>query len=159
VNGGASIPVIGEFKRILCVASRLFARFSHRLTARSWVLVCALVSVVRWVLMATSPPLWLLIVAQALHGITYALGFLACTRFIGNWTSEDIAAEAQGLFATLQTGMAVTMMADFGWFYAIWGDGAFWISALLAAAGALAAGASRRLQPPGTGPGALVAGA
>ncbi|MBP1806092.1 MFS transporter [Rubellimicrobium aerolatum] len=123
---------------------RLFGRFR----ARTLMLASAGVTVARWAAMALEPGLPVLWALQALHGVTYAMGFLACVQFIANWTSEDIAAEAQGFFVVLQQGMSVAAMAGFGWLMGDWGAGAHWGTAGFAALGAGAIWASRRLQGP-----------
>ncbi|TNC74918.1 MFS transporter [Rubellimicrobium roseum] len=126
----------------------LYGRLFRGWRARDLMLASAVLSVLRWVAMAQAPGLPWLWLLQATHGLTYAMGFLACVQFIANWTHEDIAAEAQGLFVVLQQGMSVAAMAGFGWLMAGWGAGAHWGSAAFAAAGALGIWASWRLQEP-----------
>lgn len=120
----------------------------NRFRARTVILASAVLAAGRWAVMAQAPGLPVLWLLQASHGLTYAMGFLACVQFIANWTSEDIAAEAQGFFVVLQQGMSVAAMAGFGLLMAQWGPGAHWGSAALAVAGALAIRASWRLQAP-----------
>jgi PPP family 3-phenylpropionic acid transporter len=112
------------------------------------VLFAALVTVLRWIVMAFSPPIAVLVVLQMTHGICYALGFLGCMHFIANWTSEDIAAEAQGYFTTLQQAMAVLAITVFGWLVAQMGPSAFIVAAGFALAGAGCIWLSLRLQQP-----------
>ena len=129
---------------VFFVYGRVFKRFR----ARTLMMASAGLTVLRWALMAQAPDLPLAVALQAMHGLTYAMGFLACVQFIANWTSEDIAAEAQGFFVVLQQGMSVAAMAGFGLLMQHWGAGAHWGSAGFAALGALAIWASRRLGPP-----------
>ena len=49
----------------------------------------------------------ILVPLQLLHSVTFAMGYMGCVHFIANWTSEDIAAEAQSFFQVLQQAMAV----------------------------------------------------
>jgi PPP family 3-phenylpropionic acid transporter len=93
----------------------LFRRFASRFPARVLVLVSALVAVLRWAAMGLSPDVPVLIVLQLLHSLTFALGYLGCVHFIANWTSEDIAAEAQSFFQVLQQAMSVLAVLMFGW--------------------------------------------
>jgi PPP family 3-phenylpropionic acid transporter len=126
----------------------VYRRLFKGVRARTLMLASAGLSVLRWALMAQAPGLPLLWVLQATHGLTYGMGFLACVQFIANWTSEDIAAEAQGFFVVLQQGMSVAAMAGFGLLMDHVGAGAHWGSAAFAALGALAIWLSWRLQAP-----------
>ena len=111
--------------------------FGGRISARHLILVSALVSILRWVCMAFSPPVWVLVPLQLTHGITFALGYLGCVHFIANWTSEDIAAETQSYFVVAQQGMSVVALIGFGWLVGAMGAHAFFIAALFAALGAV----------------------
>jgi PPP family 3-phenylpropionic acid transporter len=119
-----------------------------RFRARTIILVSAILSALRWAAMAQAPGLLVLIFLQASHGLTYGMGFLACIQFIANWTSEDIAAEAQGFFVVLQQGLSVVAMAGFGLLMQHWGAGAHWGSAALAALGVAAIWSSWQLHAP-----------
>jgi MFS transporter, PPP family, 3-phenylpropionic acid transporter len=126
----------------------VYGRVFRRVRARTLMLASAGLTVARWAAMAQAPDLPVTILLQATHGLTYAMGFLACIQFIANWTSEDIAAEAQGFFVVLQQAMSVAAMAGFGLLMDRWGAGAHWGSAVFAGLGALAIWASWRLQGP-----------
>ncbi|WP_176556097.1 MFS transporter [Rubellimicrobium rubrum] len=126
----------------------VYRRLFRGVRARTLMLASAVLSAIRWALMAQAPGLPVLWFLQALHGLTYGMGFLAGVQFIANWTSEDIAAEAQGFFVVLQQGMSVAAMAGFGLLMQHWGPGAHWGSAAFAALGAAAIWASWRLQEP-----------
>lgn len=121
---------------------------SPRVRARSLILLSALVACLRWLAMALSPDLPVLFALQALHGVSYALGFLACVTFIARWTSDDIAAEAQGFFVMLQQAMSVIALYGFGWLMGRYGAAAWWGALAMALAGAAAIWWSWRLPPP-----------
>lgn len=125
-----------------------FRRFAGRWSARQLILLSALVSVLRWTAMAFSPGVGILFALQLLHSLTYALGFLGCMNFIANWTSEDIAAEAQGFFAVLQQATAAIAFFAFGSLAASWGAYAYLASAAFAALGAVLIWLSIRLKEP-----------
>lgn len=125
-----------------------FKRIAVRFTARKLILLSALVAVARWIAMAYSPGVPVLIGLQLLHSVTFALGFLGCMNFIANWTSEDIAAEAQGFFTMLQQAFAVVAITSFGWLAGDHGAKAYLASAVFAAIGAVLVYLSIRLQPP-----------
>lgn len=120
-------------------AAMMFAwkRFGGRVSARHMILAAALVTVLRWTLMAFNPPVILLFVLQASHAVTYALGYFGTVHFIANWTSEDIAAEAQGFAFILQQSITVVTLLGFGWLLGLAGDKAF---LAMAGLGVLASG-------------------
>jgi PPP family 3-phenylpropionic acid transporter len=115
----------------------VFKRFVGRYPARWLILASALVSVVRWIALALAPDVPVLVVLQLLHSVTFALGYMGCVHFIANWTSEDIAAEAQSFFQVLQQVMGVIAVTAFGWFAGIWGVQSYFASAAFAAVGAV----------------------
>jgi MFS transporter, PPP family, 3-phenylpropionic acid transporter len=126
----------------------VFGRFAARFRPRHMILLSAVVTVLRWIAMGFAPALPVLIGLQLLHGITFALGFMACVGFITKHTSEDIAAEAQGFFSALQLGMSVLALAGFGQLADTYGAHAYFASAAFAALGGLAVWASMALQGP-----------
>ena len=125
-----------------------FKRFAGRFTARNLLLISAVVSAARWLAMSFSPGMIWLFPLQLLHAVTYAMGFLGSVHFIANWTSEEIAAEAQSFSYMLQQGMAVIAVTGFGWLVADWGAHAYAASAAFAAIGGLLVWISLRLQQP-----------
>jgi PPP family 3-phenylpropionic acid transporter len=98
-------------------AAMMFAwkRVGFKISARHMILAAALVTVFRWAVMAFSPPLFVLFILQAMHAITYAIGYFGTVHFIANWTSEEIAAEAQSFAFVLQQGITVVVLLGFGW--------------------------------------------
>jgi Nucleoside H+ symporter. len=126
----------------------LWKRFGGRVSARQLILVSALVSVLRWAVMAFSPPVWALVLLQLSHGVTFALGYLGCVHFIANWTSEDIAAETQSLFTVLQQVASVVALVGFGWLVGLFGPHAYLCAALAAVMGAVCIWLSLRMMQP-----------
>lgn len=149
---GIGLDVIGLLVAVGALSETamffLFGRFARLLRARTWILLAALVTILRWAAMTLEPGLGWLFALQALHGISYGMGFIATTLFVANWTSEDIAAEAQGFFVMLQQAMSVMALVGFGWLFVRTGLAAFWVAAGLAALAAVAIAVSLRLQPP-----------
>lgn len=129
----------------------IWKRFGGRVSARKLILVAALASVVRWAIMALSPPVWALILLQLTHSVTFALGYLGCIHFIANWTSEDIAAETQSLFMVVQQVLSVGGLVGFGWLMGVFGGQAFYFSAGAALLGAFCIWISMRLMQPKEG--------
>jgi MFS transporter, PPP family, 3-phenylpropionic acid transporter len=126
----------------------LFRRFSHYFDLRTLILVSCLVSVFRWAVMATEPSLPVHFMLQSLHGITYAMGFLACVSHIGRNTPGGNEAEAQSLFMTMQLVTAIAVITIFGGLMETYGARAFWGSAAIALLGAGFVLAGLRFNPP-----------
>lgn len=114
-----------------------FKRFAAHFSPRVLILGSTLAGVVRWGILSTAPGVEILFLLQFLNAFTYALGFLACTNFIADRTSHDIAAQAQSFFTTLQYGIAILALLGFGWLAEIYGATAFLASAAIAALGGL----------------------
>jgi PPP family 3-phenylpropionic acid transporter len=126
----------------------VFKRFVGRFPARMVILASAIVSALRWVAMALAPDVAILVPLQLLHSVTFAMGYMGCVHFIANWTSEDIAAEAQSFFQVLQQAMAVIALTAFGWIAGPLGVHAYFASAAFAALGAVLIFVSMRLMAP-----------
>ncbi|MDR3471924.1 MAG: MFS transporter [Devosia sp.] len=126
----------------------MWRRVETRISARSMILAACLVTVFRWTVVAMSPPVWVLFLVQTLHAVTFAIGYLGTVHFIANWTSEDIAAEAQSFSFVLQQGMAVVALVLFGWLVGMFGAAAFLVAALMGLIGAGCVLWSLKLRPP-----------
>jgi len=93
-------------------------------------------AVVRWALMALSPPLAALILLQTLHTLTYGCSHLAAMHFISRAVPETAQGTAQALYATVASGALMggaTLIS--GWLYAWIGSHAYLAMAAMAAVG------------------------
>ncbi|KQW81293.1 hypothetical protein ASC89_05575 [Devosia sp. Root413D1] len=126
----------------------LFGRIARRFSARSLILLSAATAVFRWICMGFQPGLEFLIPLQLLHAFTFALGFMGCVNFIANWTSDEIAAEAQGFFQMLQQTMSVIALIAFGWLTGLMGAQAYFVAAAFAFIGAVLIWLSITMQGP-----------
>ena len=99
----------------------VWRRIGARVSARQMILASCLATVVRWAVVAMGPPVPALFLMQTLHAITFAIGYLGTVHFIANWTSEDIAAEAQSFSFVVQQGVAVVSLVVFGWLLGMFG--------------------------------------
>lgn len=122
-------PLIALGAAAEAVMMFLFRRFSKRFSARYLILIAALASALRWGIMAFNPPVAVLVVLQLSHSVTFALGYLGGVNFIANWTSDDIAAEAQSVFVVIQQAMTVLALTGFGYLVTVMGARAFMVSA------------------------------
>jgi PPP family 3-phenylpropionic acid transporter len=140
-------PLIAVGAAAEAVMMFVWTRLNLKVSARHLIIFAALVAVVRWSAMAFGPPVWVLVILQLLHSITFAVGYFGGIYFIANWTSEDIAAEAQGFSYVVQQGMTVLALLGFGWCAAVFGGGAWLVLAGFTAVGALLVWLSLLLKP------------
>ena len=149
---GLSADLIAPLLALAAVAEAaimfLFGNLARRFSARSLILLSAATAVFRWICMGFQPGLEFLIPLQLLHAFTFALGFMGCVHFIANWTSDEIAAEAQGFFQMLQQIMSVIALVAFGWLTGMMGAKAYFIAAAFALLGAVLIWLSLAMQGP-----------
>lgn len=92
----------------------------------------ALGCAVRWSILAFDPPLWLVVIAQFLHGTTFALTHLGAMYFILRAVPSRLAATAQSLYFVCSAGlvMGVATYAS-GRIYAVYGGRAYLLMAAM----------------------------
>jgi PPP family 3-phenylpropionic acid transporter len=114
-----------------------FERITKRFAARHLILLGCICGALRWWGFALEPDIWVLVLLQTLHLATVGLTFLGITNFIANWTSEEIAAEAQSFFVMLRQIVTVVALLGFGLLVGPFGAGAFYAAAAMSAIGAV----------------------
>jgi len=114
-----------------------FERITKRFAARHLILLGCLCGALRWWGFALEPDIWVLVLLQTLHLATVGLTFLGITNFIANWTTEEIAAEAQSFFVMLRQIITVIALLGFGLLAGPFGSGAFYVAAVVSAIGAV----------------------
>lgn len=147
ISEGLIGPLIAVSAAAEAVMMFLWRHIPWKFSARHMIIFAALVGACRWGAMAFDPPVLVLFFLQLLHAITFAVGYFGGLLFIANWTSDDIAAEAQGFSFVLQQGMGVIALVGFGWCVAAFGAKAWLVAAAFAAAAAALVWFSLRLQP------------
>lgn len=125
IDEGLIGPLIAVGAAAEAATMFFWRKLDIKVSARHLIIFAALVGVIRWGAMAFSPPIWVLVILQLLHSITFAVSYFGGIYFIANWTNEDIAAEAQGFSYVLQQGMTVVALLGFGWFTTQFGNGAW----------------------------------
>jgi PPP family 3-phenylpropionic acid transporter len=132
-----SAGFIGALWAAGVIAEILLFMYSGRAVraAGSVNLLClaALAAIVRWVVTALSPPLWLLFPVQALHGLTFGAAHLGAVHFITEAIPQEASGTAQGLYAAGSAGIAMgaAILAS-GPLYAALGGYAYLVMAALA---------------------------
>jgi PPP family 3-phenylpropionic acid transporter len=134
---GLSEPIIGALIALgaAAEAATMFAwkRINIRFPARVLILIAAVVSILRWLGMSLSPPLWVIVLMQLGQAVTFTFAYLGCLYFIAKRTSEDISAEAQSLFGVMMQGASIVVVTGFGLAFGVVGVHAFWICVALSA--------------------------
>lgn len=105
-----------------------FSRIAKRFSARHLLFVSCLFAVARWVGFAMEPPIWGYALLQILHLGSYGLGYMGVVNFIANWTTEDIAAQAQSAFVVIRQVVTVIALASFGFLVSGMGSQAFYVA-------------------------------
>jgi PPP family 3-phenylpropionic acid transporter len=152
ISEGLIGPLIAVMAASEAVMMFVWTKLKIKISARHLIIFAALVAAFRWGAMAFNPPVVLLFILQMLHAITFAVGYFGGIYFIANWTSEEIAAEAQGFAYVLQQGMGVIALIGFGWCVALWGEKAWLAASAFAFVGAMLVVISLRLKSPGEHP-------
>lgn len=141
---GISAVNIGALWGIGVVAEVILFAYGRRVSR--WVgpmqlmIIAGIASVLRWSATAFDPPLFLLFVVQALHGITFGAAHLGAMHFLQKAVPSTLSASAQGLYASLTAGIAMgTVSLATGPLYRNFGGEAFLAMAALSGAGLLAA--------------------
>jgi MFS transporter, PPP family, 3-phenylpropionic acid transporter len=114
--------------------------FSNRVVGRLGVVnlmrLAAAGAVLRWLIMGFTAWLPALLLAQALHGLTFGAAHLAAMHFIARAVPQGMTATAQSLNAAFGGGIAMGLaMTLSGWLYGSFGAAAFDVMAILAALG------------------------
>lgn len=123
-------------------------RWFGRWSAHSWLLLAALVAVLRFAAMALLGGSWLLLVlAQSLHAITFAAQHAACISLIDRYFAGPLRGRGQALYSTLGYGLSGVLGGVAGGAISQrWGfEAVFAAAAAVAAVASLCCWRSRRL--------------
>ena len=108
---GFSGPLIGIIWPLGVFAEILLMSFSLRvfraIGATRLLVLGGMGCVLRWTILAFDPPLALVIVAQVLHGATFALAHLGAMYFILKAVPPRLTATAQSLYAVCSSGIVM----------------------------------------------------
>jgi MFS transporter, PPP family, 3-phenylpropionic acid transporter len=114
-SSGMISTLIGLGAASEAVAFFAYKRISHKINLRGMIALSGIVTVLRWWAMSYDPQLFWLVPLQLLHGLTFALGFLACVNYIGKSFDKTVAAEAQSFFTVLQLTCGIVVITVFSW--------------------------------------------
>lgn len=105
----------------------------RRIDALSLMLIGAVAAGLRWALMAFDPGLPVLVIAQLLHGLTFAVPHLGAMYFILRATPPRLSATAQSLYSVFGTGLGSSLaLLPASYLYARWGSAVYLMMSLMA---------------------------
>lgn len=108
-NVGYSHEMIGTFWSIGVMAEiALFAfagKFVRGRHPGGLFALGAVAGIVRWVVLGSSDDIWLIMLVQPLHALTFGITHLAAVSFIARAIPQQLATSAQSLMATLSMGV------------------------------------------------------
>jgi len=123
---GYSADFIGLLWALGVIAEIVLFSVSNRVVARMGpvrLLAAAAISgLIRWTVVALSPPLWLLIPVQFLHAGTFAAAHLGAMHFMARAVPAHLVSTAQSLYAAIMIGIFMAggqyvsghLFADYG---------------------------------------------
>ncbi len=126
------------------------SRWLHHFSLTGWLLVCSAVMVVRMFMTAWGgESLLLMLVAQCLHALTFAVHHTACTAWLTRHFPERLRGRGQALYSTIGYGLAGVIGAVGGsTLSGHWGlQAVFWASVPVALLGTVFAWVLRRYAP------------
>jgi PPP family 3-phenylpropionic acid transporter len=95
-------------------------------------------ALLRWVLLAFSPPLWMLFAVQALHALSYCATFLASLRLIERLSPAHSASAAQTLNSSVSGGVLLGLTTVLsGPLFDTIGVGGYWVMSAITVVGLL----------------------
>ncbi|MGY3944010.1 3-phenylpropionate MFS transporter [Aeromonas tecta] len=107
-------------------------RFLQRFGAQTLFLVGAAGCVLRWTLLGASSELWVLVIGQLLHAVTFCVSHLGAIRFMTRQLPAEQMIPTQGLYAALGLGMMVAaLMTLCGLLFEPLGGGIFFLMILV----------------------------
>lgn len=118
----------------------LSARFVGRLGPVGMLILGGFGAIVRWIIMAASPGLELLLIAQALHGLSFGAAHIGAMHYIAMNAPARKAGFAQSLYTSVAVGLAMGgAMAFSGRVFAHSGSDVFWYMCVMAIMGTVCA--------------------
>jgi PPP family 3-phenylpropionic acid transporter len=120
------------------------------------VIVAAVSAVVRWLITAQSPPLAVLAVVQLAHGLTFGLTQIGTMGLIAHRVPGHIMARGQGYLVACTGIITSSASIACGALYGSYGQGVYYLMAVMAACGALIMWFARHLldaRPENAAPG------
>ena len=133
----------------------LQGQLMQRGTVHRWLVVVAMATALRFALTAAFPEqLWLLVVIQLTHALTFAAQHMACMALITRYFPGKLRGRGQALYLVIGYGLSGVIGAiGGGWLVEGWGlSSVFWAAAAAAVGAAACCWLSQRSQTPPPAP-------
>ncbi|KIL52162.1 MFS transporter [Jeotgalibacillus soli] len=115
---GVSSFYIGFILNIAVLSEILFFALADRLLKNtpisSMFVIAGIGSVIRWVLIGLFPSLWIFMITQAFHSITFGLAHYAFIRYLYRVVDKELIPTAQGVYASLGMGLSAALLTFVG---------------------------------------------
>ncbi|MFG1299010.1 MFS transporter [Xanthobacter sp. V3C-3] len=148
---GYSLTAIGVLWAVGVAAEMLMFRFGTRLVVRfgphALIVAGGVAAALRFAVMATEPPLAVLVPLQLLHAVTFGGTYLATVELVARAVSAHRAGTGQTAAAWTSSLLTSAANVASGPLWAAFGPAAFLASAAIGLMGAVAAVGAGRLQP------------
>jgi len=89
-------------------------RFLKKTPVSTMFIFAASASVVRWVIIGLFPSLWVFILTQAFHSMTFGLAHYAFIRYLYRSVEKPLIPTAQGVYASLGMGLSAAVLTQIG---------------------------------------------
>jgi PPP family 3-phenylpropionic acid transporter len=131
------IGVLWGFGVSVEVAFLWFAEgWRRRLGPERLLIVGGVGALVRWVVLAFSPPLWILFAAQALHALSFTATFLASLRLIERLAPAHSATAGQMVNSSVSNGVMIGLTTVIsGPLFDTVGAGGYWVMSAITVSG------------------------
>jgi PPP family 3-phenylpropionic acid transporter len=129
----AALWAVGTIPEIVLFAVQ--GRLPVALTPLRLIMIGGAAAALRWVAMASSPPLAVLPLLQILHGLSFGATHIGALAYISRAVPANRAASAQGYFSIVLGLTMAGMTSLSGWLFGHYGNFAYAAMALSAAAG------------------------
>ena len=130
IGWASAIPVVAE-----AISFGVIWRFFRAGGGRRLLLLGGMAAAVRWVAMAGDPSGPIILLLQALHGLTFAGTHVGAMELVAEFSPRANRAMAQGLMIAATSGALALLTAASGALDTWFGQGAYWIMAAIALAG------------------------
>ncbi len=129
---GISTGVIGMLWAIGVIAEVLLftksAQIVQAIGPLRLICIAGMATAVRWTVTAMDPALGILFMIQILHGATFGAAHLGAVHFVSAAVPEEYAGTAQGIYASVTSGIAMgSMMAVSGLLYRTMGGESYYV--------------------------------
>lgn len=141
---GYSSTAVGVFWSVAVLAEISYFTFSNTILAR-WaplplVIFSSICAALRWAVFSNSEVMWLIVLGQCMHALSFAAYHSAIMRFIRDQAPQDIQVFTQGVYYSLAVALPMGLATPFaGYLYEVLPTGSYYAMALLALVGALLA--------------------